>query len=61
MVGSNKFRPSNTTLSFKIVATILKDKVVFDGRNLFEPTIVAEYGLAYYGIGRGLSIKGRDQ
>jgi UDPglucose 6-dehydrogenase len=43
---------------FTALQTILKDKVVFDGRNLFEPTIVAEYGLAYYGIGRGLSIKG---
>ncbi|MDA7793755.1 UDP-glucose 6-dehydrogenase, partial [Glaciecola sp.] len=44
---------------FTALAIILKDKVVFDGRNLFEPTIVAEHGLAYYGIGRGLSIKGR--
>ncbi len=44
---------------FTALETILKDKVVFDGRNLFEPTIVAEHGLAYYGIGRGLSIKGR--
>ena len=42
---------------FTALVTTLKDKVVFDGRNLFEPSIVEEYGLSYYGIGRGLSIK----
>ena len=30
----------------------LRDKVVFDGRNLYEPTMVKRYGLQYYGIGR---------
>jgi UDPglucose 6-dehydrogenase len=35
----------------------LKDKVVFDGRNLYDPTRVEALGLAYYGIGRGRSIK----
>jgi UDPglucose 6-dehydrogenase len=34
----------------------LKDKVVFDGRNLYEPSRVEALGLAYYGIGRGRSI-----
>jgi len=35
----------------------LKDKVVFDGRNLYDPSRVEALGLAYYGIGRGRSIK----
>ena len=32
----------------------LKDAVVFDGRNLYEPAEVEAAGLAYYGIGRGV-------
>ncbi|MFF7709176.1 nucleotide sugar dehydrogenase [Pseudomonas sp. NPDC007930] len=31
----------------------LRDRVVFDGRNLFEPAQVRAAGLGYYGIGRG--------
>jgi UDPglucose 6-dehydrogenase len=30
----------------------LSDKVIFDGRNLYEPTMVKRHGLQYYGIGR---------
>ena len=36
----------------------LSDKVIFDGRNLYEPHEVEEAGLAYYGIGRGRSVAG---
>jgi UDPglucose 6-dehydrogenase len=35
----------------------LRDKVIFDGRNLYDPARVEAIGLAYYGIGRGRSIK----
>lgn len=35
----------------------LHDKVIFDGRNLYDPARVEAMGLAYYGIGRGRSIK----
>ncbi|MEP6634315.1 MAG: UDP-glucose/GDP-mannose dehydrogenase family protein [Luteimonas sp.] len=35
----------------------LQDAVVFDGRNLYEPDEVEAAGLAYYGIGRGRSIR----
>ena len=35
----------------------LSDAVVFDGRNLYEPDDVEAAGLAYYGIGRGRSIR----
>lgn len=34
----------------------LREPVVFDGRNIFEPKAVEEAGLAYYGIGRGRSV-----
>ncbi|WP_404359622.1 UDP-glucose dehydrogenase family protein [Methylotuvimicrobium sp. KM1] len=30
----------------------LRDKVIFDGRNMFEPAFVKQNGLAYYAIGR---------
>jgi UDPglucose 6-dehydrogenase len=36
---------------------ILADKAIFDGRNLYEPAEVEQAGLAYYGIGRGRSVK----
>jgi UDPglucose 6-dehydrogenase len=32
--------------------------LIFDGRNLFEPELMSEYGLHYYAIGRGLSVQG---
>ncbi len=30
----------------------LKDKVVFDGRNMYEPALLRQHGLTYYAIGR---------
>jgi len=36
----------------------LADGVVFDGRNLYEPADVEAAGVAYYGIGRGRSLRG---
>ncbi len=41
---------------FARLAAALADRVVFDGRNLYEPAEVEAAGLAYYGIGRGRSI-----
>lgn len=43
---------------FEKLANDLRDKVIFDGRNLYEPLRVEAMGLAYYGIGRGRSISG---
>ena len=41
---------------FAKLKVALKDAVVFDGRNLYDPGEVESAGLAYYGIGRGRSI-----
>lgn len=41
---------------FSRLKSLLKDAVIFDGRNLYEPAEVEQAGLAYYGIGRGRSI-----
>jgi UDPglucose 6-dehydrogenase len=32
----------------------LKEGVVFDGRNIYEPRLVQDEGLEYHGIGRGV-------
>jgi UDPglucose 6-dehydrogenase len=37
---------------FNDLAQQLKDKVIFDGRNMYEPTLVKRFGLEYYAIGR---------
>lgn len=37
---------------FTVVHTKLKQKVIFDGRNLYEPSDVKGHGLEYYPIGR---------
>ncbi|MBK6868176.1 MAG: UDP-glucose/GDP-mannose dehydrogenase family protein [Burkholderiales bacterium] len=37
---------------FDQMARLLKDRLVFDGRNLYEPAVVARHGLRYESIGR---------
>ncbi|MEP7282546.1 MAG: UDP-glucose/GDP-mannose dehydrogenase family protein [Rubrivivax sp.] len=41
------------TPDFEHMKTALKQPVVFDGRNLWEPALMASFGLEYQGIGRG--------
>jgi UDPglucose 6-dehydrogenase len=38
---------------FDLIKQSLKQPVVFDGRNLFDPLRLQEKGIEYYGIGRG--------
>jgi UDPglucose 6-dehydrogenase len=37
--------------NFKVLSRIMKEKVIFDGRNIYDPAEVAENGFAYSGIG----------
>ena len=41
---------------FRRLKRLLKQAVIFDGRNIYDPTLVEDEGLAYYGIGRGRSL-----
>jgi len=38
---------------FARIKATLKQPLVFDGRNIYEPSFVARQGLRYFGIGRG--------
>ena len=44
------------SLDLKILAQELADKVIFDGRNIYDPQAIERAGIAYYGIGRGRSV-----
>jgi UDPglucose 6-dehydrogenase len=41
---------------FAAIRAALAEPAIFDGRNLYDPVVVEEAGLAYYGIGRGRSL-----
>ena len=40
---------------FKAMKSSLRSGVVFDGRNVYEPALLEQHGLTYYGVGRGAS------
>lgn len=42
--------------NFEFLKSKIKDKVIFDGRNLYSPHSVESAGISYYGIGRGRSV-----
>lgn len=44
----NEFRNPD----FDIMTKSLNDKVIFDGRNIYDPDRMREHGFTYYGIGR---------
>jgi UDPglucose 6-dehydrogenase len=35
----------------------LREPVIFDGRNLYDPLLMAELGFEYYGVGRGTTVR----
>jgi UDPglucose 6-dehydrogenase len=37
---------------FKKMASLMKEKVIFDGRNIYDPASIKKMGFKYYGIGR---------
>jgi len=41
---------------FDAIKSELKQPVIFDGRNLYDPTFVKRFGLSYYAMGRGDSV-----
>jgi UDPglucose 6-dehydrogenase len=41
---------------FDQMKSLLKQPVIFDGRNLFEPEVMSEVGFEYYGIGRSVPV-----
>ena len=49
--------PEFRTPEFEKIEALLKNKVIFDGRNVFEPEQMEELGFEYYSIGR-LPVKG---
>ncbi|BBD80601.1 UDP-glucose dehydrogenase family protein [Aerosticca soli] len=42
---------------FARIRAALSNPVIFDGRNLYDPATVEEAGIAYYGIGRGRTLR----
>lgn len=42
---------------FDKVKSSLKQPVIFDGRNLYDPSVMREIGVEYYGIGRSVLAK----
>ncbi len=39
--------------NFKVLEKLLKNKIIFDGRNIYDPSEIVENGFTYYSIGRG--------
>ena len=46
---------------FDRLADELNNKVIFDGRNLYDPEMLKEHGWSYFAMGRGDSVSGRSQ
>jgi UDPglucose 6-dehydrogenase len=42
---------------FERLRQILKAPVIFDGRNLYDPSMVSRFGLTYHAIGRGKALR----
>jgi UDPglucose 6-dehydrogenase len=42
---------------FAAIRAALSTPVIFDGRNIYDPAVVESAGIAYYGIGRGRSVR----
>ena len=45
---------------FDFIAQTLANKVIIDGRNLYEPQLMKKRGYSYYAIGRGDSVNNKN-
>ena len=43
---------------FDRLRQLLKEPLIFDGRNLYDPAVLVRFGFTYYGVGRGKSVQG---
>lgn len=41
---------------FDAIKATLKEPAIFDGRNLYDPQLMARFGFIYYGVGRGAKL-----
>jgi UDPglucose 6-dehydrogenase len=41
---------------FDRLKSLLTEPLIFDGRNLYDPAVLARFGFTYYGVGRGKSV-----
>ena len=44
--------PEFRVLNFKVLKKLMHDKVIFDGRNIYDAEELKEFGFTYYSIGR---------
>jgi UDPglucose 6-dehydrogenase len=44
--------PEFRLLNYRVMEKLMKSKVLFDGRNIYDPAEMKEFGFAYYAIGR---------
>jgi UDPglucose 6-dehydrogenase len=44
--------PEFRVLNFKVLNKLMREKVVFDGRNIYDAEELQEFGFTYYSIGR---------
>ena len=49
--------PQFISPDFDLLYQSLRHPVIFDGRNLYEPSYLRELGFTYYGIGRGHTVR----
>ena len=44
--------PEFRMLNYKVLEKLMREKVIFDGRNIYDPEELNEFGFSYYSIGR---------
>ncbi len=44
--------PEFRVLNYRVLEKIMREKVIFDGRNIYDPEEIQEFGFTYYSIGR---------